>query len=135
MFHDSIYIKFYKEQNLTMLTKIEVVFVSGEVWALTENRHEVIVLFCFLTKNFSYMCVYICQNSSDHILKISYLDKGKNDTHVGHQKQECFLTKSWELIKSYSLLCASSVHLFKTNLEKKKQNGRLTNYKKPVLVK
>jgi len=52
MFHDSIYIKFYKEQNLTMLTKIEVVFVSGEVWALTENRHEVDSTILFLDKEF-----------------------------------------------------------------------------------
>ena len=48
MFHDSIYIKFYKEQNLAMLTKIKVVFVSGEVWALTEERHEVDSTILFL---------------------------------------------------------------------------------------
>lgn len=61
------------------------------------------------------------------------MDKGKNDTHVGHQKQDNLLRKSGELIKFYSLLCASSVHLFKT--KKKKQDSRLTNYEKPVFLK
>lgn len=49
---------------------------------------------------------------------MSYLDEGKNDRHIAPQNQECFLKKCPEVVKPYSLLRASPVHLFKSNLEK-----------------
>lgn len=105
-----------------MLTEIEVVFAPGEIWALNGKRHKVDFwggrTILFLDKVFSYICIYICQNLSDCILKMSYLDEGKNDRHIAPQNQECFLKKCPEVVKPYSLLRASPVHLFKSNLEK-----------------